>query len=112
MARKKIYYDWHIPSSVVKIVTAYCADYDRRAKLISDVNTTECCLNQYKLINSIIDKALDDIEVGIRRDMLYDISLGRGYFKSNCCVFIDKNSYYRRRRKLVHDIAVYLHLID
>jgi hypothetical protein len=62
-------------------------------------------------LNAIVDKALEDIEPAIRKEVIRDISEGRGYYKSACCVVMDKNSYYRRRRKLVHDIAVKMSLI-
>lgn len=30
MARQKMYYKWDIPTSIVEIVKAICADYERR----------------------------------------------------------------------------------
>lgn len=111
MARHQVYFKWEIPSSVVKIVNSICADYDRREKLISCSKVTGDVLEHLIKLNAVVDDALADIEPGIRREVLNDITEGRGYYKSGCCVIMDKNSYYRRRRKLVHDIAVAINLI-
>lgn len=112
MARKRIYYKWEVPTSVVKIVNSICADYERRERLIKYSATTGAVLTKAVELNAVVDKALEEIEPGIRRDIIKDISLGRGYNKSNCCVIMQNETYYRRRRKLVHDIAVALSLID
>lgn len=112
MARTRIYYKWDIPGSVVIIVNAVLADYARREKIIRDANASEAVLKKAVELNAIVDKALEDIEPGIRREIIRDISLGRGYNKSNCCVLMQNETYYRRRRKLVHDIAVSLSLIN
>lgn len=111
MARQRIYWKWNIPSTVVSIVNSICADYGRREKAIrcSSANT-EVIIRMIEL-NAIVDKALEDIEPGIRKEIMRDISEGRGYYKSGCCVIMEKNTYYRRRRKLVHDIAVAMSLI-
>ena len=111
MARQRIYFKWEIPTTVVKIVNSICADYERREKLIKYSTVTGAVLERMVELNAIVDKALEDIEPGIRREIISDISEGRGYYKSGCCVIMDKNAYYRRRRKLVHDIAVTMSLI-
>jgi hypothetical protein len=111
MARKRIYYKWEIPTSVVKIVNSICADYERRERLIKSSAITDAVLAKAVELNAIVDKELEHIEPGIRREIIRDISEGRGYYKSGCCVIMDKNAYYRRRRKLVHDIAVTMSLI-
>ena len=112
MSKKKIYYDWQVPFSVVKIVNALCADYERREKLIKSENISDECRRNVSRINAAIDSALEDIELGIRKELLLDITYGRGFLRSACCVFMNKDSYYRRRRKFVYDIAVNLNLID
>ena len=111
MARKRMFFKYEIDSSVVSIVKSIIADYDRREKLIKYSNVTGAVLDELIKLNAIVDRALEDIECGMRRDIVQDITYGRGFFKSNCCVMMEKNTYYRRRRKLVYDIAVELHLI-
>lgn len=111
MARKRMFFKHEIDSRVVQIVNAIIADYDRRENLIKYSTVTGPVLDRLVELNAIVDRALEDIEPGMRRDIVQDITFGRGFYKSNCCVMMEKNTYYRRRRKLVHDIAVEMHLI-
>ena len=111
MARRKFYCNWEIPTSVVRIVYSICADYDRREKAIKLATAAPDAIEQMKLLNLAVDMALEQIEPAIRRDILSDISDGRGYNKSVCCVIMEKNTYYRRRRKLIYDIAVSMKLL-
>ena len=111
MARQRMYFKWEIPSSVVDIVKTVCADYDRRERAIKYSAITGAVLARYVELNAIIDKALDDVEIGIRRYLLDDIQLGRGYDSSQASPFLAKNTYYQRKRKLIHDIARGLSLI-
>ena len=111
MSRQKMYFKWEIPTSVVDIVKTICADYGRRERMIKHSAITGAVLDRYVELNSIIDKALEDVEVGIRRDLLEDIQKGRGYDFSAASPFLAKNTYYQRKRKLIHDIAEGLSLI-
>lgn len=111
MAREKMYFSWEIPTSVVCIVTAICADYERREKAIKYSNITGAVRARYIELNSIIDAALAEVEAGIRVDLLCDIANGRGYARSPTQCAVSKNAYYRRRRKLIHDIAKELSLL-
>ena len=108
MPKKKIYYRHEIPSSVVNIVKSVCADYDRRARVIGIDGSV---LDTYLQLNGIIDKALEEVEPGIRRIILDDVRLGRGYDFSPASPFLAKNTYYSKKRKLVYDIAKGLRLI-
>ena len=105
MARPKMYFKWEIPTSVVDIVKIICADYDRRERMIKHSTITGNVLEKYIELNSIIDRALEDIEPAVRRDMLEDIYTGHGYAYSSASKFFAKNTYYQRKRKLIHDIA-------
>lgn len=96
---------WEIPHSIVKIVTMVCADYERRRLAIEFKTESPEVLCEYARLNGIVDDALADIEEGIRRIMLADVSLGRGYDFSPASPFLARNTYYQRKCKLVHDIA-------
>ena len=111
MSKHRTYFKWEIPSTVVKIVNSICADYDRRELIIQHSSACGDVLEKMIELNTIVNNALESVEPGIRKDIIKDISEGRGYFKSNCCIIMEKNTYYRRRRKLVHDIAVLMNLI-
>lgn len=109
--KKKVYYSWEIPTSVVRMVAAICADYERRDKVIRYSSTTGAVLDRNVELNAAVDSALDEVEVGVRNDILHDISEGIGYNRSAVACMMSKDAYYRRRRKLVHDIAVNLALL-
>ena len=98
MAREKMYFSWEIPTSVVCMVNAICADYERRERAIKYSNITGAVLERYIELNSVID-------------LLRDIAEGRGYTRSPTQCVVSKNTYYRRRRKLIHDIAKELSLL-
>lgn len=111
MARVKMYFKWEIPTSVVNMVNSICADYERRERAIKYSSITGPVLAKYIQLNSVIDDALNDVEVGIRGAILRDIAEGRGYNRSHTQGLASKNTYYRRRRKLIHDIAKSLSLL-
>lgn len=111
MAKEKMYYSWKIPSSVVHLVNAICADYERRDRAIRHSTITGAVLERYIELNSVIDRALSDVETEIRADLLYDIANGRGYTRSCTQCVMSKNTYYRRRRNFVHTIAKELSLL-
>lgn len=111
MGKAKLYYRFEVPYSVVLMVRAVCADYYRRAKLARRTDIGEAVLKTCSDLNVIVDLALEQIEPGIREDILYDIAQGRGYSRSCAQLVISKNAYYRRRRKLIHDIAKSLLLL-
>lgn len=112
MARPRIYCRWEIPKSIVIIVTAVIADYERRERILKDSNTSsKTVLDKAAELNAIVDAALEDIEPALRKDIVSDISDGWGYRRSNCRLVLHKDTYYNRRRKLIHDIAVAMRLI-
>ena len=111
MARHKQYFKWEVPATVVTLVKAHCNDYDRRAKIINNPNTSPTLAQNFREFNLVIDNALMDIEPGLRSALLTDIQIGRGFDASPIAPFLAKNTYYARKRKLIHDIAVGLHLI-
>ena len=111
MPRQKTYFKYNIPSSVVCVVTAIISDYDRREREIKR-DATGSVLARYVELNSAVDRALSEIEAGIRADIMQDITEGKGYERSRAQFLVSKNAYYRRRRKLIHDIAVDLCLLE
>jgi hypothetical protein len=111
MARPRIYCRWEIPKSIVIIVTAVIADYERRERILKDRNASETVLDKAAELNAIVDTALEDIEPALCKDIVSDITDGRGYKRSSCSLVMQENTYYRRRRKLIHDIAVAMGLI-
>lgn len=111
MPKPKRYYQYELPTSVVEIVKTICADYTRRERAIKYGNVTGAVLERYIELNANIDSALEDIEIGIRMDMLLDIQYRRGYDFSPVSFCISKNTYYKRKKKLIYDIAKNLSLV-
>ena len=116
MARRATYEPYRMPLCVVQIVTSICADYDRRAIALREGKCgeepcEEAILARYREFNGAVDHALEQLEVGIRRDLLCDVIEGRGYRRSAVQYILSKNAYYRRRHKLMHDIAKELRLL-
>lgn len=111
MSRPKKYCQYELPTSVVEIVKTLCADYFRRERAIKYGNVTGAVLDRYIELNANIDTALEDIEIGIRMDMLRDIQCRRGYDFSPASYCISKNTYYCRKKKLIYDIAKGLALV-
>lgn len=109
MGRKRVFFDYAIPSTVVNIVQSICADYDRRIRCIG--NKRDDVAERYRMLNDAIDNALADIEIGVRDVLLSDICLGRGYNHSPASAILTKSSYYSRKRKIIHDIAEELLLL-
>lgn len=105
MPKPKIYYQFKLPSTVVNIVKTLCADYNRREQAIKRGNVTGAVLDRFVELNAVIDTALEEIEVGIRKEILYDIQYNRGYDFSPVSYCIAKNSYYKRKKKIIYDIA-------
>ena len=112
LSRKRLNCNWDIPYSVVNIVHSICVDYDRRAQIISHAEAPLSSVeSQYIQLNQAVDQALAGVEIAIRRTMLDDIQKRRGYDFSPASPFISKNTYYMRKRKIIHDIAKLLNLI-
>lgn len=109
--RRKVYGSWDIPPGVVRVVISICADYDRREREIKYSAVTGAVLSRHVELNAAVDRALEDVEPSLREDMLRDVAQGNGYNRSTIAVALSKNAYYRRRKKLVYDIAVNLSLV-
>lgn len=110
MGRHREGFEWDIPHGVVEIVRAVCADYKRREHMIKFSSITGEVLAEYMRLNAIIDEALTSAEAGIRGSLLADIGRGRGYDYSPASPYIAKNTYYSRKRRIIHDIAQKMNL--
>ena len=111
MPKPKMYFQFELPSSVVEIVKSVCNDYTRRACAIRSGSVNGAVLARYIELNGIIDTAIAEIEVGIRMDMLRDIQKRRGYDFSPAAGCMAKNTYYKRKKKVIYCIAKSLELI-
>ena len=110
MSRRKEYFRYEIPKTVVDVVRAVCADYKRREQAIKYSTVTGNVLQSYIQLNNVIETALTDIEPGIRNALFEDVCQRRGYDKTPA-VEIYKNGYYRRKKQFVYRVAIGLNLL-
>ncbi len=107
--RKKMKYN--LPLSLVQMIKSICADYDRRADIINRSLASEDVVEKCAALNSAIDSAFLDVESGLKSYLLEDIKLNRGYEASMASPFIAKNTYYKRKKKIIYDVAKCLFLL-
>ena len=111
VGRPKIFYEKDVPASVVKLVSAYCADLPRREKVISAKKADERLINVYRQINDRIFSALSDIEESLRGIFVSDIAGNRGYAQSEASEFMSYKAYYNRKKQIIYHIATELNLL-
>ena len=111
VGRPRQFYKYELPSGVVKVVRAQCADYARKELCIREGSLSEDTLNAYIATNAAINKALADIEETVRQHFINDIADNRGYDKSQSQWCLSHNAYYNRKRKAIYEIAKALLLI-
>lgn len=101
-----------LPHGVQMIVKAVCADYDRRRKLATRKDTPEDVKSALNDFNALVDDALMSVqEEGLRKEILRDMIERRGWERSNAQLYICENAYYARRRRVLYQVAVGMHLI-
>ena len=98
-------------SHVRRLIYAICADYPRRAKLLSLGRLPMETAATYARLNAAIDNAIDrNIEQCDRRDMMRSLQDRRGY-NSGGISHRGRNQFYSIKQRIVEEIAVSLHLI-
>ncbi len=106
-----MYDDIVMPAELDSLIIAYCADYLRRADVISQRNAPYNVIMEYRFLNYRIMNAA--VEIAGTRDAIYlikDIGENGGYAKSNLCV-LSETLYKERKRVLKIHIAKRLSLI-
>ncbi|MDY3846336.1 MAG: hypothetical protein SOZ62_05485 [Eubacteriales bacterium] len=100
-----------IPDDIDKIIAAVCHDYKRRKNLIEGGHVNGDVRAHYIKMNSALESALDEeCEAGLRKDMLDDIAIRRGYRKTPA-YYVSQVTYYDRKRRVKYAIAKKLHLL-
>lgn len=104
--------DFDLYTPVVAVVRGYCRMYQYMSVTKADPRARQDVRDNFTEVTAAIKKALDD---NCRPDeapyFLDDIGLGTGFNKSQMC-FISEVDYKVRKRKIVHDIAVNLRLVE
>ena len=96
---------------VKRLIYAICADYPRRAKLLSLGRLPMETAATYARMNAAIDNAIDhNIEQCDRKDMMRSLQDRRGY-NSGGISHRGRNQFYNIKQKIVKEIAASLNLI-
>ena len=106
-----MYDDVVMPGELDSLVVAYCADYTRRADVISKKNAPYNVIMEYRFLNYRIMNAA--MEIAGSRDALFfikDIGQDIGYAASDLYVLSEK-IYKERKREVKINIAKRLSLI-
>lgn len=111
MARPVVFEKHDMPKAVVVIVKAICADYKRRCYILRSVKTPNEVKDRCLEFNKAVEKAITEVEEGIRKDLINDIATSKGYERSEIQYFISKEAYYNRKNKIIWDIAKELRLL-
>ena len=100
-----------VPHTVFLMVKSICGDYERRRLILRRGEASPEVAEELQRLIDVIDEALTIVEDGIRMEMLRDIIYCRGYDSSMASPLLSKNAYYNRKRRIVHDVAIALHLM-
>lgn len=112
VGRPKVFNEEEIPLSVVKVVSALCADLPRREKIIKTGDRTDKkTIDAYKRLNDLIYSAFAETEESLRGVFLADIADNRGYGQSAAARVMSYKAFYNRKRQIVCKIARVLDLI-
>ena len=80
--------NYTMPASAVRLVEAVCGDYARRCAAIKNGSAKGAVLDKYIELNVAVETALENVEIGIRGELLRDIAIGRGYNRSAVSGFV------------------------
>lgn len=104
--------DFDLYTPIVAVVRGYCRMYHYMVVSAEDTQIKPEMREHFAAVTAAIHDALT---VNCRPDeapyFLDDIGLGTGFNKSQMC-FISEVDYKVRKRKIVHDIAVNLRLVE
>ena len=94
--------EYMIPTELDQLIIALCADYLRRADVISDRSAPYNVIMEYRFLNYRIMNAAIEI-VGTRDALLfvYDIGNNVGYAASD--LYLLSESVYKQRKKEVKE---------
>ncbi len=93
-----------MPKLLDGLVTALCADYSRRAEVISDRTAPYNVIMEYRFLNyRIMNAALEVVGARDAMCIISDIGHKRGYAKSES--LLSEKSYKERKEEVKRNIA-------
>lgn len=100
--------DTRLPKTLSDYIEAVVRDYPRRASALEVESLSEPTRKQYLVYNVAVDMAIDFLEPALKKILIDDIIEGRSYYSSSAANFICRNSYYKRRSRILYNVAVAL----
>ena len=104
--------DGRLEKSIVNIVEAHCADYSRRAGLISEGQLSKRTEAEYRYLNAgVYTGAVNIVGKELAPIYIYEIGRKLGYAHSSV-EDVGEVKYKNAKRLIKESIAIELHLID
>ena len=97
-----------IPETIIRVINALYADYDRRAKTAYE---GEAAQRMQRLNAALWRAVVNTCEESICCAMLFDLKNDIGYEKSSLSLLMSHKTYYRRKREAKLEAARLLGLI-
>lgn len=98
MGRKQ---DYNLPRAVSEVCLIILGDYERRAQELKKGIKDKKVRENYEQLNRSCERALEEVEPILRKDLASDIKNGRGWEKSRACSYMDRHTYYARKRLVI-----------
>lgn len=102
---------YKLPSTVVALVEALCADYWRRERALRGGVDDIVLRAEFIKLNAAVDQAMDEVELSVRESLLSDIGSKCGYRRSRLSLIMSKPAYYRRKGDVIRKVAKNLNWI-
>lgn len=97
-------------TSVIRIINALYADYERREK---EIRTGKSRINRFYELNNTLKASVDlTCEASIRDGMLFDLCHDIGYERSSLAMIMSHKTYYARKKAAKLEAARRLGLLE
>ncbi len=104
---------YKMPETVYRLVSAVCADYNRREKELRSAGLSPYVRDKYRSINAVIDDAVGSVvSDNWASKMLADIVEEQNYANSKCRVIISRSGFRRWKMDIYLHIATALGFLD
>ena len=110
MGRNRIYYEYDLPYSAVRVVEAIIEDYPRREAMIKNTQSPDN-VKELMRINGAIEECVGLFEPSLCAIVKEDIINRVCYERSRAAYISSRAMYYRRRKKFIHDVANAINLV-
>ena len=99
-----------LPKTLAIYIEAVVMDYARREAALEGNDISESTRKQYIKFNIAVDMGFAFLEPALKDTMFKDIVSKRGYYSSEASAIICRNAYYKRRARILYNIAIALNM--